>query len=54
MVGREKLLDWSRLWDDFMQEEIREGSQEKALDGADDKNVALMEKGNKKDMRKVK
>jgi hypothetical protein len=26
VVGREKLLDWSRLWDDFTQEEIREGS----------------------------
>ena len=22
IVGREKLLDWSRLWDDFTQEEI--------------------------------
>jgi hypothetical protein len=42
VVGREKLPDWSRLWDDFTQEEIREGSQEKALDGADDKNVALV------------
>jgi hypothetical protein len=26
VVGREKLPDWSRLWDDFTQEEIREGS----------------------------
>jgi hypothetical protein len=54
VVGREKLPDWSRLWDDFTQEEIREESQEKALDGADDKNVALVVKGNKKDMSKVK
>jgi hypothetical protein len=37
-----------------MQEEIREGSQENALDGADDKNVALVVEGNKKDMSKVK
>jgi hypothetical protein len=46
----------SRLWDDFTQEEIREGSQEKAMDGADDKNVALVVKGNekKKDMSKVR
>lgn len=56
VVGREKILDWSRLWDDFMQEEIREGSQEKTLDGAEDKNVALVVKGNEKknDMRKVR
>jgi hypothetical protein len=54
VVGREKFPDWSRLWDDFMQEEIREGSQEKALDSADEKNVSLMTKGNKKDMSKVK
>ena len=26
VVGREHLLDWSRLWDDFTQEEIRERS----------------------------
>jgi hypothetical protein len=54
MVGREKLPDWSRLWDDFTQEEIREGSQEKALDGVDGNNVSLVVKGNKKDMSKVK
>jgi hypothetical protein len=44
------------LWDDFTQEEIREGSQEKAVDGADDKNVALVGKSNekKKDMSKVR
>jgi len=29
VVGREKLPDWSRLWDDFTQEEIREGSHTK-------------------------
>jgi hypothetical protein len=56
VVGREKLPNWSRLWDDFTQEEIREGSQEKALDGADDNKVALVVKSNekKKDMSKVK
>jgi hypothetical protein len=56
VVGREKLPDWSRLWDDFTQEEIQEGSQEKAVDGADDKNVALVGKSNekKKDMSKVR
>jgi hypothetical protein len=54
MVGREKIPDWSILWDDFTQEEIREGFQEKELDGADDKNVSLVVEGNKKDMSKVK
>jgi hypothetical protein len=26
VVGREHLLDWSRLWDDFTQEKIQEGA----------------------------
>ena len=26
IVGREKLPNWSKLWDDFALEEIREGS----------------------------
>jgi hypothetical protein len=26
VVGREHILDWSRLWDDFTQEEIQERS----------------------------
>jgi hypothetical protein len=28
VVAREKLPDWQRLWDDFVQEEIRLGSQD--------------------------
>jgi hypothetical protein len=55
VVGREKLLDWSRLWDDFTQEEIQEGSQERVVDGVDDENVALVGKRNEKeDMSKVR
>ena len=27
VVSREKISDWNRLWDDFTQEEIKEGSQ---------------------------
>jgi hypothetical protein len=56
VVGREKLPDWSRLWDDFTQEEIQEGSQEKAEGGSDEKDVALVGKSKekKKDMSKVK
>jgi hypothetical protein len=29
VMGREKLPNWSRFWDEFTQEEIREGSQER-------------------------
>ena len=56
VVRREKLPDWSRLWNDFTQEEIREGSQEKAVDGSDEQNLALVGKSKekKKDMSKVK
>jgi hypothetical protein len=50
------LPDWSRLWDDFTQEEIQEGSQERAVDGADDENIPLVEKSSEKktDMSKVR
>ena len=61
VVGREKLPDWSRLWDDFTQEEIREGSQSRDPDRSqgsiDDLNVALHAKGKgkkKKDLSKVR
>jgi hypothetical protein len=60
VVGRENFPSWERLWDDFTQEEIREGSQsrdqEKAEDGVDEENVALVgkSKGKKKDMNKVR
>jgi hypothetical protein len=49
VVGREHLPDWSKLWDDFTQEEIREGSQSSGqkTDGADE-NVALAVKSKKK------
>jgi hypothetical protein len=49
VVGREHLPDWSRLWDDFTQEEIREIFQrsDKKTDRADE-NVALVAKRKKK------
>jgi hypothetical protein len=49
VMGCEHLPDWSRLWDDFTQEEIREGSQSSGqkTDGADE-NVALAAKSKKK------
>jgi hypothetical protein len=50
-VGREHLPDWSRLWDDFTQEEIREGSQssgQKANGVDEDVSLATKGKGKKK------
>jgi hypothetical protein len=49
LVGHEHLPDWSRLWDDFTQEEIRERSQssEQNTCGVDE-NVALVAKSKKK------
>jgi hypothetical protein len=49
VVGREHLPDYSRLWDDFTQEEIQEGSHSSGqeIDGADE-NVALAAKTKKK------
>jgi hypothetical protein len=40
------LKGWSRLWDDFTQEEIREGSQSSGQkgDGVDEENVSLATK----------
>ena len=45
VVGRENFPSWERLWDDFTQEEIREGKTEQV---ADEENVALSTKGRKK------
>jgi hypothetical protein len=49
VVGREHLPDWSRLWDDFTQEEIQERSQssEQKTNRVDD-NVSLIAKSKKK------
>lgn len=61
VVGRKELPDWSRLWDNFTQEEIREESQsrdpDKSKDSTEDPNVALHVKGKgkkKKDVSKVR
>jgi hypothetical protein len=60
VVGHMHLPYWSRLWDDFTQEEIQEGSQSSGqkTDG-DDENVSLAAKRKKKgssrrDMSKVR
>ena len=49
MVAQENLPDWSKLRDDFTQEEIREGSQGSGQkEGANEENVALSAKSKKK------
>jgi hypothetical protein len=46
VVGRENFPDWSRLWDDFTQEEIRMGSQNSGQkEDRVDEDVALEVKG---------
>ena len=58
VVARENLPDWSRLWDDFTQEEIPEGSQGSGQkEGASEENVVLSAKSkkkSKKDLSKVR
>jgi hypothetical protein len=46
VVGREKMPTWDRVWDDFIQEEIREGSQrgEQEKKSKDEENLALASK----------
>lgn len=65
-MAREKLPDWSRLWDDFIQEELRDEELNGGKHMVDDEIVALaskVKKGKKisseddkkkKDMNKVK
>jgi hypothetical protein len=49
VVGREHLPDWSTLWDDFTQEEIREGSHSNGQkEDRAEENVALAAKSKKK------
>jgi hypothetical protein len=49
VVGHENMPDWSRLWDDFTQEEIEEifQSSEQNTNGVDE-NVSLTAKSKKK------
>jgi hypothetical protein len=66
VVAHEKLPDWSRLWDEFVQEELRDEELNGGRHKVDDENVALanqVKKGKKivnkddkkkKDMSKVK
>ena len=55
VVARENLPDWSRLWDDFTQKEIREGSQGSGKkEGANEENVALSAKRKKKSKKELR
>ena len=57
IVGKEKLLDWSRLWDEFTQEEIREGALGGQVSEEMDQNVSLATKSKnkkKKDQSQIK
>jgi len=57
IVGRETLPSWSRLWDDFTQEEIRDGAQVSQTSEDAEQNVALAAKSKnkkKKDPSQIK
>lgn len=56
VVSRENRPNWERLWDDFVQEEIRENAlQSKQLKGAEsEENVALVVKGKGKGKKSFK
>ena len=51
VVAREKLPDWTRLWDDFVQEETREGTFQNGTQSSEE-NVALLIKGKGKGGKK--
>ena len=48
IVGREKLPERSRLWDDFTQEEIQEGALGGKVSEEMEQNVALVAKSKNK------
>ena len=49
IVARENMPTWERLWDDFVQEELRVGgSSSQQQGGGEEENVALLAKGGKK------
>ena len=51
VVARDKLLDWTRLWDDFVQEETREGTFQNGTQSSEE-NVAFLTKGKGKGRKK--
>ena len=53
IVGREKLPSWSRLWDDFTQEEIREGMRKNGETRNMEEDVALASRVKGKGKKKI-
>ena len=55
VVSRDKLLDWNRLWDDFIQEELRDYDLHPTKRADEDVVLAAQMKGKKKkDLSKFK
>ena len=53
IVARENMPNWERLWDDFVQEELRVGSiSSSGHRGGEEDTVALVAKGKKKIVKK--
>ena len=54
--GRENIIDWSKMWDDFYHEDIREGSPDSQFNEEVENNLALETKFNKnnKDISQVR
>jgi hypothetical protein len=50
IMAREHMPSWERLWDEFVQEELRvgSGSTSQQRGGDDEGNISLLEKGKKK------
>jgi len=53
IVAREKLLNWSRLWDDFVQEELRNEDLNGGQHKNDDENLALASRARKGKFKKI-
>ena len=51
LLAREKLPDWTGLWDDFVQEETQEGTFQNGTQSSEE-NVALLIKGKGKGGKK--
>jgi hypothetical protein len=52
VVAREKLPDWSRLWDEFVQEELQDEELNGDMHKNDDENLALASQAKKGKFKK--
>jgi hypothetical protein len=53
IMAREKLPDWSRLWDDFIQEELRDEDLNGGRHKNDDENLSLSSQERKGKFKKI-